>query len=351
MYNSNYKIRSSNLKAAVLGFAFFIVIVARLAGQPSLPFINPLSGKEISAMGEIRPKLEQKLNEYSLIKEKEFISSVYGGAPYDSASAYAVVDFETGKVLAEKSISKKLPIASITKVMTALTALDLASPDEVFTVSHNTERIIPTRIGLIPGQKLSLKELLNAILLTSANDAAEAIKEGIDQKYGDRIFIEAMNAKAKYIGLKNTHFANPQGFDSPLNYSTAEDLAILSHYALTNYPLIAEIVKKDYEFLPENENHKQFDLYNWNGLIGVYPDTRGIKIGNTIDAGTTTAVISERDGKKILAVLLGAPGVLERDLWVSQLLDYGYEQTLGLLPVAVTANQLQEKYATWQTWN
>lgn len=86
-------------------------------------------------------------------------------------------------------------------------------------------------------------------------------------------------------------------------------MAVLSYYALKNYPLLAEIVKKDYVRLPANEYHKQFDLYNWQGLLGVYPNVFGLKIGNTDAAGTTTSIAAERDGKRILVVLLGAPDV------------------------------------------
>jgi len=176
----------------------------------------------------------------------------------------------------------------------------------------------------------------------------EVIREGVDHKYSDEVFIKAMNLKAEIIGLHNTHFQNPQGFDDKDNYSTVEDLAILSHYALNNYPLISQIVTKDYLFLNGNGNHKQFDLYNWNGLLGVYPGVFGVKIGNTEAAGTTTVVASERNGKKLLAVLLGTSDVLDRDLKAAKLLDAAFEKTLGLEPVSITAQQLQHKYASWK---
>lgn len=321
----------------------------------SQPFISPLSDKRVSILSVVRIKLEQKLNTYSLKnnlkKESSFFNQTYAAAPYDGASAYAMIDFEKGEVLAEKSLSQRLPIASLTKIMTAVTALDLASPDEIITIKTDPARIEPTKLVLESGEKLKLEQLLNATLLTSANDAARAIQDGIDVKYGAPVFIEAMNIKAKYIGLKNTHFTNPQGFDNRKNYSTVEDLAILSHYALTKYPLIAEIVKKDQEYIEETGYHKRYVLYNWNGLVGVYPNVFGVKIGNTDDAGTTIVAGSERGGKKLLVVLLGAPGVLERDLWTSQLFDLGFEKTLGLFPMVITEYQLREKYATWVTWN
>ena len=100
-----------------------------------------------------------------------------------------------------------------------------------------------------------------------------------------------------------------------------------------------------------NENHKQFDLYNWNGLLDVYPDVHGVKIGNTAAAQKTTIVYSTRGGKKLVAVVLGAPDITKRDLWAAKLLDIGYQQTLGLPPVNVTEEQLAAKYSTWHYWN
>jgi D-alanyl-D-alanine carboxypeptidase len=99
--------------------------------------------------------------------------------------------------------------------------------------------------------------------------------------------------------------------------------------------------------LPENSNHKQYDVPNWNGLIGVYPGTIGMKIGNTGDAGHTAIVVSKRDGHKMLAVVLGATDLFGRDLSAANLLDMGYEKELGLPRINVTRQQLQEKYNSW----
>ncbi len=314
-------------------------------------FTSPLSDKKISALSVVRDKVQQKMNTYRLKDTPSFVSRTYAAALYDNASAYAAVDFDKGEIIAEKDVAKRLPIASLTKIMTAVTALDLIDPDEMVSISENATKAIPTKLVFETWEKITVRDLLNAILLTSANDAAEALKDGINIKYGTEVFIDAMNMKAEYIGLKNTHFANPQGFDDRQNYSTVEDLAILSHYALSHYPLIAEIVKKEAEYMEATDHHKRYVLYNWNGLVGVYPNTIGMKIGNTGQAGTTTVVVSEREGKRILTVVLGTPGVLERDMWAAELLDIGYEKTLGLQPVNVTEDQLREKYATWVAWN
>lgn len=311
--------------------------------------VSPVSTKEDS-LDKLLPKLEEKKNTFKIKKENSFlISPVSAAGEFEQARAYGVVDLNTGDVLIEKNLSEPVSIASITKVMTAVVALDLVSPDELFTVSERAASIEPTKIGVVAGERMKVSELIDAAILTSANDAVEVIKEGVDTKYGAGTFVKAMNAKAKIIGLKNTNYANPQGFDNKNHYSSVEDLSILAHYALENYPLFKETAHKEYQFLGADSNHKQFDLYNWNGLLGVYPGATGIKIGNTDRAGYTTLVTSEREGKRLAVVLLGAPGVLERDLWASQLLDIGFEK-LGLKSVNITKEDLKEKYATWKYW-
>lgn len=320
-----------------------------LSGDTYTKILNPQPNPQDS-FENIKPKLQQQKNDFEVKKSSGIISKVNAEGGFSQANGYAVVDFDSGQVLASGNLDKKLAIASITKVMSAVVALDLAKPTDEFMVSNYAASIEPTKIEVIPGQKLTVEELLNAALLTSANDAVEVIKEGIDKKYGQGIFIRSMNEKARFINLKNTNFENGQGFDDKNHYSSVEDVVILTRYAIKNYPLIAEIVKKDYQFLAKNENHKQYDLYNWNGLINVYPGTLGVKIGNTDSAGFTTSVVSERGGKKLIAVLLGAPGVIERDMWTAELLDLGFQESLGINPVNLTEENLQEKYSTWRYW-
>lgn len=314
--------------------------------------VSPLPTKE-NLLNKIMPKLQEKVNSFKLQKSSSLIlvPTVQASGEYDNANGYAVVDFNTGEVLAEKNLSKKIPLASITKVMTAVTALDLLDKDELITITQRAADREPTKIGIVAGQKMTLEELINAALLTSANDATQAIADGVDAKYGENgLFVKAMNAKATSMGLRNTQFENVMGLDGANQYSSPEDIAIFTHYALTNYPLITEIVKKDYKFYPADKNHKQFDLYNWNGLLGVYPGVAGVKIGNTEDAGYTTSLVSEREGKKVIVVMLGAPGVLKRDQFAASLLDLGFEK-LGLKPVKITEQQLKDKYSTWKYFN
>ena len=312
-------------------------------------FFSPLPDRatqvQADVMNTVAPLLHKKKNTIKLEKKSSY-------APIDvSSRAYIVVDMENATVLDAKNADISYPIASLTKVMSAVVALDLASPTEEFTVTQRAADIIPTKIGVVPGQKMKVEELLHAMLLTSANDATEVVRDGIDQKYGKGTFVKAMNEKAEFLGLTKSHFENPQGFDAPAHYASAEDLAVLSLYAMKNYSLINEIAKKDYAFLPQNRYHKQFDLYNWNGLIGVYPHVFGLKIGVTENAGNTTIVAAERDGKKLLTVLLGADTIINRDLDAASLLDAGFAQDANLSPIAIDESMLRAKYAQWEYWN
>lgn len=344
--------KPNKLKVFLLAFIpiFLIVALPHIGIKPPKIHLNSTT-QILNSQNAIRSKLREKINDFKLKKQAHIIPQSFAASADYNLSAYAVVDYDTGDILAEKASSKRLPIASLTKIMTAVVALDLTSSSDIFTASKKASRIEPTRIGVSPSQKLVLEDLLHALLLTSANDAAEVIREGIDKKYNQEVFIEAMNQKAELLGLSDTSFDNPQGFDGKENYSTASDMAILSHYALEKYPLITAIAKKDYQLIYTYQGYKRFDLYNWNGLLGVYPGIIGLKIGNTDDAGNTTIVVSEREGKKILVVALGAEGVLNRDLLAAELLDVGFEKTLGLTPIAVDKLQLQAKYDTWQYWN
>ncbi|HKC14499.1 MAG TPA: D-alanyl-D-alanine carboxypeptidase family protein [Patescibacteria group bacterium] len=330
---------------------FFLTVIQKINPDfKNLSLVSPIPAQN-QTFKEILPKLQSVPNDFKLKKESSIIETTFASSAFDNASSYIAVDFDTGTVIAEKNISKPLPIASLTKIMTAVVALDLAKSQEQIVISRNATNEEPTKIGVVENQTMTVEELLSAMLMTSANDAAAALKDGVNNKYKSPIFIDSMNKKASIIGLKNTNFSNPQGFDNSKNYSSTEDLAILTRYALKNYSTIKNIVDKDYRFIAANNNHKQFDLYNWNGLLGVYPGVSGVKIGNTDEAGYTTVVMSERNGKKIIVVLLGTPGVLERDLWASQLLDFAFQKSANLVPVSVSEVSLRQKYSTWKYWN
>ncbi len=330
----------------------FLMVILPAIGLHFPKLISPAPNQPDKFDQVIQPKLDQKVNTFTLSKPISLVGPVSAAGQYDQAKAYLVMNYKTGHILAEKNGQTELPIASLTKIMSAVVALDLANKDELITVPQSAAEVIPTRIGVIPGEQMSVEDLLNASLLTSANDAMQVLNDGINQQYNlpnhPNLFVDSMNAKSGAIGLKNSHFTNPQGFDDSHPFSTVEDLAVLSHYALENYPLIDEIAAKSYDYLPADQNHKKFDLYNWNGLMNVYPGVRGLKIGNTDDAGYTTVTVADRNGSSILVVVLGAPGILERDLWAGQLLDLGFKQVANLPEINITEAELHQKYKTWQ---
>lgn len=333
-------------------FLFTFVVVFVLTSVQNLFFKNlhllsPLPFQN-TTLEKIIPKLEEKSNNFRLKKTASLVEPSFASSDFENISAYVSIDYDTGEILYEKKSSKKLPIASLTKIMTTIVALDLSNPNQVFTVSKNPPQVLPTRMGLLEGEKITLLELLHGALMSSANDAALAIGEGINGLYGDNIFISAMNRKVQFLGLKNTHFDSEEGFDSENNYSSASDLAILSDYALKNYPIISEISKKNYQHIATNSKSKWFDVYNWNGLLGVYPGVYGLKIGNTDDAGFTSAIVANRENKRVLVVILGAQGVLERDLLASQILDKSFKKLSGLESANISESDLRQKYATWK---
>lgn len=345
---------SARTRAFIISFiAVFLMSSLPKLGVHTPQIISPLPSaqqlpKPDQFLETVRPKLQEKINDFSLNKPTSFVGEVSAASgDFDQLNAYAVVDFDSGEILLDKNLDKSLPIASVTKIMTAAVAFDLLEKDELLTVSEHAAGIIPTKMGVVPGQQWSTEEMVTALLLTSANDAAEVLKEGVDAKYGEGTFIKAMNEKARFLKLKNSSFTNPQGFDNRNHFSSVGDLAVLSNYALKSYPEIGEIVNKEYQFYPATKTHKQADLYNWNGLLGVYPGSYGIKIGNTGDAKYTTTVVSEREGRHLFVVSLGAPGVLERDLWSAQLLDLGF-QKVGINAANITEEQLRAKYQSWK---
>ncbi len=306
--------------------------------------VNPLIGK-------VLPFLKTSPDSWRVQEQRP--KQAIGGGPgllkeVLNVKAAMSINMETGEVYYSNNSDKRLPIASITKIMSSMVAMDLASMEEEFTVELPATQVEPTVIGVKAGEKLSTRELIQGGLLTSGNDAMAVLAEEIGIKYGGntQLFVDAMNEKAKFLGLKNTHFSNPQGYDSAEHYSTCEDLAVIAHYALTHYPEISGIVAKKEAYLPANTEHGGFNLPNWNMLINTYPGANGVKIGNTGDAGHTTIASAKREGKQVISIVLGADGILKRDLAASELLNVGF-QAQGIAPFMITEDILRTRIKDW----
>jgi D-alanyl-D-alanine carboxypeptidase len=223
--------------------------------------------------------------------------------PKITGRAAAVMEVSCGALLYSKNAQQRLPPASLAKIATALVAAERADLDQVVDVRVSSGLLVAssgsTVMGLEPGQRMSLRDLLYGLLLPSGNDAAIAIAEHVG---GSAIgFVELMNAKAQALGLRNTHFTNPHGLDEPGLYSSAFDMALLGRALLVQPELAAIVRTKNYQ--PAWDGPQ---LWNGNELLDLYPETLGIKIGYTEQAGQTIVAAAERDGRRLIVSALGA---------------------------------------------
>jgi len=198
---------------------------------------------------------------------------------------------------------KRLPPASLTKVMTALLVLEAYRPTQIVTVSPSAAQATGSRIRLKSGDQLSVEALLAATLIASANDACTALAEFNARSVG--AFVTKMNARAQTLGLGNTHFTNPCGFDAAEHYSSANDLARIARAALA-HPEFAELVAKPEAEIATVDGRRRFRFKNKNALIGNYAPAVGVKTGYTSRAGKCLIVLARKEGAQVLLVMLNA---------------------------------------------
>jgi D-alanyl-D-alanine carboxypeptidase (penicillin-binding protein 5/6) len=246
----------------------------------------------------------------------------------ENVKAYIAVNSKTGKVYTANNATEKISPASLTKLMTAMVALDIASPSAKLIATKRAASQEPTILGVKSGEAFTLEELVYAMIMTSANDAATIVGENtlLSYKAGEKEFIALMNKKAELLGLGRTKFSNTQGFDDKDQYSNTYDLARIAHYAYDNYPLIRKAATSTYATIEEDEFHGFYHLPNWNALLGTYPGVDGLKIGYTENAGHSTAVTATRNGTTLVVIILGAESIIDRDLAAATLLNYAFEK-------------------------
>jgi len=227
-------------------------------------------------------------------------------SPIIDAKSSLAMDINTGMVLYEKNINARLPIASITKLMTIMIILEENNLDDVVKISHNAASTGGTSMGLRPGEKIKVKNLLLGALIQSANDAAIALAEYNSETV--EAFIEKMNTKALTLGLLNTHYSNPAGLDDKNNYSSAYDLAKLSRYVYQKQFIKQAAGIKDTK-VTSVEGAYTHNLTSTNDLLGnKYYKVKGLKTGTTDAAGLCLISIAENDkGNEILTIVLDSP--------------------------------------------
>jgi serine-type D-Ala-D-Ala carboxypeptidase (penicillin-binding protein 5/6) len=247
-------------------------------------------------------------------------ASASAAAPtVDRADAAIVVDASDGTVMFQKGPDERQAIASATKLMTALLALERARPGDVFTAPAYNANPVESRINLRAGERMRVEDLLEGLLLESANDAAVTLAEGIS---GSRsAFVEQMNTRASEIGLGGTSYANPIGLDDPQNYSTARDLAALTVRLLRNRDF-ARIVDLPRATLESGARRRV--VGNRNELVARYPFVDGVKTGHTLDAGyVLIGAAHGSGGAKVVSVVLGEPSESARETDTLALLRWG----------------------------
>jgi D-alanyl-D-alanine carboxypeptidase len=239
--------------------------------------------------------------------------------PPVDASAYLVTSPNTGETLAASRANRRLAIASITKVMTALVTLERTDPDDMVQVSPVAVGVGEATVNLRVGERLTVRELLAAVLIQSANDAAWALAAHVGRGSIDR-FVGYMNERARELGLRNTHYERPDGLDTSNHFSSARDQLRLARAAMRR-PLFRELVRTKRMRISGGRL-----LETTNDLLSTFPGTIGVKTGFTSDAGWSEVAQARRRGITVAAVLLGGPSRGKRNADLAGLLDWGFSQ-------------------------
>lgn len=237
--------------------------------------------------------------------------------PSLSARAILIKDLTTGTILYQKDASTPYPIASTTKIMTALVASEYFKQNSVLSVGSSAS-IPGSKVGLVYGEDLSFRSLLYGMLLNSGNDAAYTLAENYPG--GILGFVSAMNKKALELNLKNTHFDNPAGFDSANHYSSAADLAKITEEALKVDTLTKIFATKQTSIVSLNKKYTH-QLLNLNKLLSAVSGVLGVKTGTTEQAKESLVTLVERDNHQVLLVVLGSD---DRFGETTRLIDWTY---------------------------
>ncbi|WP_110461494.1 D-alanyl-D-alanine carboxypeptidase family protein [Ruminiclostridium sufflavum] len=246
---------------------------------------------------------------------QESVEAVGKNIPKISAGAAIVIDVASGRVLYEKNAYTRRSIASTTKIMTAIVAIENGKENEDVIVSKKAASISGSQVNLQEGKTYKLGDLLYAMMLRSGNDAAIAIAEHVGGS--EEAFAEMMNRKAAEIGATNTNFVTPHGLDNPQHYSTPYDLALITQYALRNEKFCKIVGTKASTFMGSN-------ITNTNEMLSLYPGADGVKTGYTGQAGRCLVTSATHDGWRVISVVLNCSSRSVRAQSSKTLLDYAF---------------------------
>lgn len=261
--------------------------------------------------------------------------------PEVGAETWILYDDTYGVVLASDEEDVERALASTTKIMTALVALEEGDLESQVVVSARAAGIGEAEIGLVPGERLPMKALVAALLVRSANDAAMAVAEGVGGSVEG--FVAMMNDKAAELGLEHTSFANPHGLDAPGHYSSAADLLTMARAAMEN-PEFADMVGATKVALRDAPDGTRRVAETTNRLFERMDGVIGVKTGFTSRAALVMVAAAERDGRRLYAVVMGSKGRGGHFDDAQALLEYGFE-SFGVVPLIAAG----EPYATLRT--
>jgi len=247
--------------------------------------------------------------------------------PIVAADSSILMDYKTGRVLWGKNIYKPRPMASTTKIMTCILALENSEIYDIVVVSRKAALAPKVKLYLRQGEKQRLEDLLYALMLVSANDAAVAIAEHVGGSVES--FCMQMTEKAKEIGAKDTVFKTPNGLDKEDHHSTAYDMALITRYALSNKKFRDIITTKNVYTPVNGGNYRSFSLTNHNKLLNDYPGGNGVKTGFTNAAGQCFVGSAENNGMQLISVVLasgwGNRGKQAKWTDTKKVLNYGFD--------------------------
>ncbi len=261
------------------------------------------------------------LSIFSIFFNNKVIGAVSPDEPLITSEAAILIDGNTGRVLYEKNSDKKMQPASLTKIATAIYAIENGNLEDIVTVSHNARDVEGTRVYLEEGEKITLKRLIEGLLVNSGNDAGIAIAEHLDGSVED--FVISLNRYLKDLGLQNTNFVNPHGLYHPEHLTTARDLALITQYAMKNNEFREIFGTKE---LSWNGESWDTTIYTHHKLMREQPyeGITGGKTGYIDESGITLVTAATRGDLSLIAVTLNAPteDIAYHD--TVDLLDYGF---------------------------
>lgn len=268
---------------------------------------------------------------FTIITNIIYSNIVYGSdtdqtiLPKVEAKGAILMDHKTGRVLWEKNATEPLAMASTTKIMTAIVALENADVNDIVKVSQRAALSPKVKMNLSKGEEIKLEYLLYALMLQSFNDSAVAIAEHVSGSVEE--FCKLMTNKAKEIGAYNTSFETPSGLDGENHYSTAYDMALIARYALENEEFVNIITTKD---INVSSNKREYSLNNKNKLLNEVQGAKGVKTGFTGQAGHCFVGAVERDGMQLISVVLGSgwgdKGKSQKWVDTKEIMSYGFKE-------------------------